>query len=81
MPFRGAHEEAGKIVLECERRGWNLPSLTLHQLQELTEHASQEVLRRPDGGGNIALKVSLGGPSPAAMAKQLAAAKEALGAL
>ena len=77
-PFREAHEEVGKIVLECERKGWNLVLLNLQQLQELIEHASEELLGRLSIEGDIASKVSMGGPSLSAMAKQIAAVKQAL---
>lgn len=78
MPFRKAHELTGKLVLECEKRGWSLTDLNESRLSEIGLEIPVSVLEVADVEGSVRSRDGLGGPGPEAMRRQLEVAKQLL---
>lgn len=79
MPFRAAHELTGKLVRECEKRGWTLMDLDEARLSETGLKVPASILEVVDVEGSIQSRDVGGGPGPGAMRRQLDEAKRTLG--
>jgi argininosuccinate lyase len=80
VPFAQAHEAAGKCVAECEKSGRQLHQLTDGELAEIHPSLSPEVRDVLTVHGALASRTSLGGTSPASLAKQLDIVKSEISA-
>lgn len=78
MPFRAAHELTGKLVRECEKRGWKLVDLDESRLSEIGLHIPLSVLEVVDVEGSIRSRDGIGGPERKGMERQLEEAKRLL---
>ncbi len=75
MPFRTAHELAGKLVRECEKRGWSLMDLNEARFSEIGLGIPDSVLQVVDAAGSIRSRDVVGGPGTEAMKRQLEEAR------
>ncbi len=77
LPFREAHEVAGRIVLECLDRGIALTDLTTDDFRRFSPLFDESIVTevRPE---TTAARRSSGGTSPEQVAGQVASAREAL---
>ena len=78
MPFRKAHELTGKLVRECEKKGWTLMDLDESRLSEIGLEIPVSILEVVDVEGSIRSRDLVGGPGPEAMQQQLEKAKQLL---
>lgn len=78
VPFRTAHEQAGRAVREAEARGCELWQLPLQALQAVCPQVEPDVyaVLRPEG--SVLARRSHGGPAPGRVREQLAAARKEL---
>lgn len=77
VPFREAHAIVGELVLDCEKQGRTLQSLTPDELHAHSEHFDADALRAVDIDGVVARRTTYGGTSPKSVAKQLEEARTA----
>lgn len=75
VPFRTAHEQAGRAVQEAEARGCQLWQLPLEVLQSACPEVAPDVYEvlRPENA--VRARRSHGGPAPERVAQQLEAAR------
>ena len=78
VPFRTAHETVGNIVLYAIAEGKELHELRLDQLREFSPVIENDVADALGLDSSLAAKNTIGGTSPARVAKALAAAREYL---
>ncbi len=82
MPFREAHDLAGRIVLYAQEQGrelWELSEAEYRQLAPLLDAAGAEALREATSpAGAVAGKRSQGGTAPERVAGQMQAARAAI---
>lgn len=78
MPFRDAYKISGTLVAECIAKGLTLETLPLEEYQKMTPLFTEDVYDAISLETCVRGRVSQGGPSPAAVAKQLALVKEKL---
>ncbi len=64
VPFREAHDAAGKVVMLCEKRGERLRDLTLADLRSVDKRFKKSVLNRLDPHGAVASRSHVGGTAP-----------------
>ncbi|MFN3285248.1 MAG: argininosuccinate lyase [bacterium] len=78
VPFRQAHEQAGRAVREAEARGCELWELSLDVLRSCCPQVDADVYEalRPQDAGRA--RRSHGGPAPERVAEQLEAARREL---
>ncbi len=79
VPFREAHEQAGKAVRLGLSLGLPLDGLSLDQLRSVAPRAEQGVFARIDLGTGMSKREVLGGTGPVAVREALAAARARLG--
>lgn len=79
MPFRDAYKISGTLVARCIQEGKTLETLPLESFQELSPLFSEDVYTAISLETCVKGRISQGGPSPEAVAKQIAAAKALLG--
>jgi argininosuccinate lyase len=72
VPFRVAHEIAGRYVRECENRGLDLPDLSDAELATISEHLTPDVRSVLTVPSSIASRAGYGGTAPARVVEQLA---------
>jgi argininosuccinate lyase len=72
LPFRTAHEVAGKLVLYAETAGKALEELSLAELQELSPLFGEDVFDAISLRRCVAARSSYGGPAPEAVATAIA---------
>jgi argininosuccinate lyase len=78
IPFRAAHEQAGRAVREAERRNARLADLPLDVLRLACPTADEDYRAFLSPESSVRARRSDGGPSPDAVARQLeVASKEA----
>jgi len=75
MPFRQAHELAGRITRACENNGWKLHQLTRSRLEEIAPEVPPQALTVLSPKGAVQRRESFGGPGPKAMNVQIRRAK------
>ena len=78
LPFRAAHEVAGRIVLSALERGVELNALTLEELRAFSPLIEQDVYDALALAQTLDTKAQTGGTAPARVAEALAAARAAL---
>ena len=79
MPFRDAYKISGTLVARCIQEGKTLETLPLESFQELSPLFTEDVYTAISLETCVKGRSSQGGPSPEAVAKQIAAAKALLG--
>lgn len=77
VPFRVAHEVAGRCVTYCEDRGMELGELSTGDLAQISEHLGEGVLEVLTVEGSVRARDSLGGTAPARVAEQFGALQDA----
>ena len=65
LPFREAHQIAGRIVALAESRGSDLKKLPLSDLQSVEKRITEEVYSALDALGSVKSRTSYGGTAPA----------------
>lgn len=78
MPFRDAYKITGTLVAKCIETGRTLETLPLSEYQKMTELFSEDVFDAISLETCVRGRNSYGGPSPEAVAKQLADLQSAL---
>jgi argininosuccinate lyase len=78
VPFREAHEIAGKCVAFCEEREMELWDLTDADLQEISSQLTPDVRNVLSTEGSIHSRAAFGGTAPARVYEQLAALRNQL---
>lgn len=76
VPFRTAHDTAGRMVLAAIERGRELHEMPLAELQKLSEYIEADVFRALAIEQTIGSKDRIGGTSPARVVEALQRAKE-----
>ncbi len=76
VPFRDAHEFAGKCVRVCEAQGIELWDLTDEQFAEISSQLTPQVRNVLTLEGSIAARAGRGGTAPERVAEQLEEARE-----
>ncbi len=80
MPFRQAHEVIGRLVLECEKSGCTLQSLTVDELKGHSELFDEGALDALDIKQIVARRTTEGGTGNSSVEVQLGQAAEVLAA-
>ncbi|MCS7173376.1 MAG: argininosuccinate lyase [Armatimonadetes bacterium] len=78
VPFRTAHEQAGRAVREAEARGCELWELPLEVLQACCPEVEEDVYGILSPEGSVHARAVAGGPAPPRVAEQLERAQEAV---
>ncbi len=76
VPFRNAHDTAGRIVLAAIEHGRELHEMPLAELQKVSEQIEEDVFRALAIEQTLGSKTQTGGTSPARVAEALQKAKE-----
>ena len=79
MPFREAHHIVGQVVQASEQSGKALSKLSFETYQGISPLFDEEVFNWLDFDAAVQKRTATGGTSPAAVQKQIEAAKEILG--
>ena len=79
LPFREAHHVTGSLVALAERKGCDLPDLTLAEMQSAHPGITQEVYSVLGVHNSVASRTSYGGTAPERVREQVARWKERLG--
>ncbi|MFZ5752215.1 MAG: argininosuccinate lyase [Pseudomonadota bacterium] len=79
LPFREAHHVTGSLVALAEKKGCDLPELTLAELQSAHPGITQEVYSVLGVANSVASRQSYGGTAPDQVRVQVARWKGALG--
>ena len=78
LPFREAHNVAGRVVRVAEEKQVALDQLPLKELQEIDDRFQRDVAEIFNLEAALARRNVLGGTAPSAVKAQLDAAKEML---
>jgi argininosuccinate lyase len=78
LPFRQAHEVAGKLVLYCIDHGKYLLDLSLAELRQFSDLFADDIFTAISPETCVAGRTSLGGTAPDQVARQLAQAQAVL---
>lgn len=78
MPFRDAHHVTGSLVAIAERKGCDLPDLTLADMQGVHSAITEEVFDVLGVHNSVASRTSYGGTAPVRVREQVARWQEAL---
>ena len=78
LPFRDAHHATGALVALAERRGVDLPDLTLADMQSVNPAITQQVFEVLGVHNSVASRTSHGGTAPVRVREQVARWKDAL---
>ena len=78
VPFRQAHETAGKLVLAAIGLGKELHELSLEEMKKVSAYIEADVFEKLSLESTLAAKSSLGGTSPERVEEALEKAKGAL---
>jgi argininosuccinate lyase len=79
MPFRDAHHVTGSLVAMAEKRGCDLPDLSLADMQSVHAEITEEVFGVLGVHNSVASRTSYGGTSPVRVREQIARWQEVLG--
>ena len=79
MPFRDAHHVTGALVAMAEKKGCDLPDLTLSDMQSVHDAITDEVFDVLGVHNSVASRMSYGGTAPARVREQIARWQEILG--
>ncbi|MDF1855312.1 argininosuccinate lyase [Pseudooceanicola sp.] len=72
LPFREAHHATGALVAMAEKKGCDLPDLSLQELQSVHPDITQEVYSVLGVDNSVASRASYGGTSPQQVRAQVA---------
>ena len=78
MPFREAHHVTGSLVAMAEKKGCDLPDLTLEDMQSVHAAITGDVFDVLGVHNSVASRTSLGGTAPVRVREQIARWKEIL---
>ncbi len=78
IPFREAHHVTGALVALAERKGCDLPDLTLAEMQTAHAGITQEVYSVLGVDNSVRSRISYGGTAPEQVRRQVALWKERL---
>ncbi|MBQ8688695.1 MAG: argininosuccinate lyase [Ruminococcus sp.] len=78
MPFRDAYKISGTLVAECIAKGLTLETLPMEEYQKMTDLFTEDVYEAISLETCVKGRLSQGGPSPDAVAVQIALAKAQL---
>ncbi len=78
MPFRDAYKISGTLVAECIAKGLTLETLPLEEYKKMTDLFTEDVYEAISLETCVKGRLSEGGPSPEAVAMQIALAKSQL---
>ncbi len=78
LPFRQAHEIVGKLVLECEKAGRTLQSLSVEELKAASDLFDDGAIDAMDIRNVVAKRKTVGGTGDSAVAEQLEKASKVL---
>jgi len=78
MPFREAHHVTGALVALAEKKGVDLPDLTLDDMKSVHEGITEDVFGVLGVHNSVASRTSYGGTAPAQVRAQIERWKEAL---
>ncbi|MDQ0287326.1 argininosuccinate lyase [Desulfofundulus luciae] len=78
VPFREAHEQAGKLVYYCLSRGKSLEELSLEEFRHFAPRVEEDVYRAIDIRQCVAARRVLGGPAPEAVRQAILRARAGL---
>ncbi len=78
MPFREAHHVTGSLVAMAEKKGCDLPDLTLEEMQSVHGAIRGDVFDVLGVHNSVASRTSLGGTAPVRVREQIARWKEIL---
>ncbi len=78
MPFRDAYKISGTLVAECISKGLTLETLPIEEYRKMTDLFTEDVYEAISLETCVKGRLSQGGPSPDAVAVQIALAKEKL---
>lgn len=76
VPFRQAHEIAGKCVQRCEASDRELWELTDHEFAEISAHLTPDVREVLSAGGSVRARRGIGGTAPKRVREQLTQVRE-----
>jgi argininosuccinate lyase len=79
LPFRSAHEVAGRLVRECEQRRVSLRDLPVEVYRGMSELFEPDVKETLRFETSLRMRSTEGGAAPDAVRRQLAQAEKALG--
>jgi argininosuccinate lyase len=77
VPFREAHQIAGRAVAAAEAKGVGLAELSLEELQAIDTRIGAEALERLTVEASVASRASAGGTAPERVIEAIAAARAA----
>ena len=78
LPFRDAHHATGALVAMAEKRGVDLPDLTLEEMRSVNPAITGDVDKVLGVHNSVASRTSYGGTAPAQVRAQIARWKEKL---
>jgi argininosuccinate lyase len=78
VPFREAHDIAGRAVAYCELHGLDLPDLTDAQLAEIDTRLEPGIRAVLTVDGSLQARMAVGGTAPSRVSEQLADLTEAV---
>ena len=79
LPFRDAHHVTGTLVAMAEKKGCDLPDLSITEMQSVHDGITQEVYSVLGVENSVRSRISYGGTSPVRVAEQVARWKTLLG--
>jgi len=79
LPFREAHHVTGSLVALAEKKGCDLPELSLSEMQSAHPGITAAVYEVLGVDNSVRSRVSYGGTAPANVLAQVARWKEMLG--
>ncbi|MDO8328531.1 MAG: argininosuccinate lyase [Cypionkella sp.] len=79
LPFRDAHHVTGTLVAMAEKKGCDLPDLSITEMQSVHDGITQEVYSVLGVENSVRSRTSYGGTSPVRVAEQVARWKTLLG--
>jgi argininosuccinate lyase len=79
LPFRDAHHVTGALVAMAEKKGVDLPDLSLEEMKSVHEAITEGVYDVLTVENSVASRTSYGGTAPAQVRVQIARWKEVLG--
>ncbi len=78
LPFRDAHHVTGALVAAAEKKGCDLPELTLAEMKSVHDGIRDDVFDVLGVENSVASRMSFGGTAPARVREQVARWKEIL---
>ena len=79
LPFRDAHHVTGSLVAMAEKKGCDLPDLSLADMQSVHAAITADVFEVLGVHNSVASRTSYGGTAPVRVCEQIARWKEVLG--